>query len=164
MAAFIYPPQTYSEWLKTFEYFKEYELTEEDASILRQGVLEVDTYIVNLFQNQLVAFLNFVISKKLKKFNKELNFMIEVNDFIGISRLLKKLKIDFINLTFYHNLTFVKKETREELSLQLNNEMTKYFKDLSLFFEINGQTNREYINVLYDMKKLALFEIFKVSE
>ncbi len=164
MSQFIYPPTTYAEWIKTFDFFKEYDIQEEDTSILRQGKLEKDSYITSLFQNQLISFLNYVISRKLKKFNKELNFMIEVNDFIGISRLLRKIKDDFVNLTFYQNLEFVSRQTIIDLSEQITNEMSKYFKDLSLFFEINGQTNREYVNVLYDMKKLAFFEIFKVSE
>ena len=164
MQAFIYPPTTYNEWLQAFEYFKEYEMTEDDANILRQGKLENDSSIIGLFQNQLVSYLNFTMSKKLKKFNKDINFMIEVNDFIGISRLLKKLKNDFVNLTFYQNLEFVRFETRKQLSDQICQELKKYFKDLSLFFELNGRVNREYVNVLYDMKKLAFGEIFKVGD
>ena len=164
MQAFIYPPTTYNEWLQAFEYFKAYARTADAANILRHGKLESASYILGLFQNQLVSYLNFTMSKKLKKFNKDINFMIEVNDFIGISRLLKKLKNDFVNLTFYQNLEFVRFETRKQLSDQICQELKKYFKDLSLFFELNGRVNREYVNVLYDMKKLAFGEIFKVGD
>ena len=47
-------------------------MTEDDANILRQGKLENDSYIIGLFQNQLVSYLNFTMSKKLKKFNKDM--------------------------------------------------------------------------------------------
>lgn len=160
----LYPPTTYSEWLKAFEYFKEYDMTEDDANILRQGKLERDSRIVGLFQNQLVSYVNHTMGHKLKKFNRDLNFMIEVNDFIGILRLLKKLKKDFINLTFYKHLEFVRPETRNEFSNQISIELSKYFKDLSLFFEINGRSNRVYLDILYEIKKMKISEIFKVSE
>lgn len=164
MSVFIYPPTTYNEWLNAFNHFKELELTEDDANILRQGKLENDPYVVNLFQKQLVGFLNFAISNKLKRFNKDINFMIEINDYIGISKIMKKLKKDLLNLTFYKYLEFVGKETRNNFSNQICAELIKYFKDLALYFEINGRSNKEYVNVLYDMNKLSFGEIFKVSE
>ena len=40
---------------KELPFDKEYDMTEDDANILRQGKLERDSRIVGLFQNQLVS-------------------------------------------------------------------------------------------------------------
>lgn len=164
MSNFKVPPTTYKEWLNDFEACLKSWPTKEDSDILMQGRLENDPYIINVFQNQLVSFLAEAIRQRLIRFQRDFNFMSEINDFIGMEMYLTRLKADLLNLRFYMYLKFIRLEAIKHISNDICLSLANYFKDLSFSIEINFKGSQECVNVLYIIKKLEFSKIFEVSE
>jgi hypothetical protein len=155
----VVPPSTLQEWLDCFDYMKTNKIDQDFLDQIENGSFEYDEKIKEHFQGHLVDTVNFLLEKYAKRFSRELNYSLELNDFADTYTLFLIFKRDISNCLFFNNLEFLRDEVRQELHQDIKNKMTDYWQDVILFLhqqtaEVN---NDDLEDAIYLIKRIKLF-------
>ncbi|MEG2117179.1 MAG: hypothetical protein RRZ69_05825, partial [Clostridia bacterium] len=114
----------YQDWLKYYEKIQENNVINvSDYEILSNGEMIDAEFSLQNFVQETNKFLENMISARLVATQKEIQKLLEFNDYSNMKNVISKLENDFKNLTFYKGLNFIS----DTIKTQYDNSIKKIF-------------------------------------
>jgi hypothetical protein len=152
-------PVTYSDWLNCFEQLKTGTRIEfEFFTHLYQGRVPCDLTMQKSFEEQLIATINIMLNNRIRKFNKELNFLLNCNETYEVFLTFERLNKSFDECLFFNELRNLNKTFMSELHQSIEKEIYRFW-DLAVI-QLHKQSiqvgNLELEAIMLEVKKIRL--------
>lgn len=151
-------PDTYGDWLTCFESLKKGTRVEyEYFTHIHKGKVPSDLTLQKIFEQQLIDTINVMLNNRIKKFNKELNFLLSFNETLEVVRLFYRLNQSFSDCLFFHELTPLNTSFKVELHQSIETEVKRFWQ-----FTLN-QLHKESVQVGNHELEAIVFEVKKIK-
>ena len=153
-------PSTYQEWLTCFDIIKnEANPDGELFEALCAGSFSGSEITAAALQRQIVAAVNGLLDKGVKRFTRRLNECLAFNEISGADMLFKRLKSDVRRAMFFTRLEFLPESFKSELEDSVKTEMSGFWEDTLRFLREQsleaGDPGLE--DALFAIKRISLF-------
>ncbi len=128
-------PAVYSDWLKEFGRLNDFYLSEQDANMLKGGVLSDSKYSLEYFEHELSKFLSGQLEIFLQGFGKAVARYIEENNSEYLLLTVRRYKLEFERLFFFEDFGFLKQKYRDDLKKELKDKLTLIEKELITYLD-----------------------------
>lgn len=150
-------PETYGDWLKCFEILASGSVSQHFLDMIECGICPEYEHLEERFLERLQYTVKEMLTRSVKRCNKNLNELLEDGDFSSMEVFLRRSYTEMDRCRFYRKITFLKGEFLNELDLQVVAEKTRYWSELKQYLtdiaEESG--NSELYDTVYYMKRLG---------
>lgn len=152
------PPSTYSEWLSCFSYMKSQHFDYTYTDHLIKGSLEGNEQVMLHFQNQLICLMNVLLEKKTRRFVKNMNHLLEVNELDNLTLLFRRFKREIDNCLFFTKLEFLSPNVKLQLKEAFMQEAAKFLDNVINHLKIQSAQNNipELEDALYQLRRIRM--------
>ena len=156
----ITSPQTYPEWLRCFQTLAECATLDRGiADTISNGSFSGSANMMASFQRQLVTTLNTMLDKRMKRFVRNLNLLLENKDWWDLAPLFTKFQKEVNQCMFFTSFHFLEQSYLDELQASFSKQVTAFWNESVRFLQrLCAETgNVELDDSLYFIKRVKLF-------
>lgn len=154
------PPSSYPEWLACFAYLRgSIPLDRQATELMKSGTFVCTGVMAAAFQEQLVATINAMLTGRIRRFIRELNLAIELNEFEDICRLFVRLSSAANGCLFFESLSFLSEAFRQQLSDSVKRQFRKCWDTAVAFLERQSaeHPDADLDDALFQIQRVKLF-------
>ena len=128
-------PALYSEWLNEMKRMGVSFISEEDAAMLKGGVLEDRKYSADNYKRELGAFLEKQIEYYFQDFGKAVQTYVEENNYEYLILIIRRNHLKYSRLYFFSKFDFLNDEFKESLQTSLKKKLYEFETELISYFD-----------------------------
>lgn len=152
-------PGTYQEWLECLSDLKTHKVDGYHLQIIGEGTLSCSTDMLRKLEERIADTVSEMANHRINRFVKRMNQLLAFGEVQELPLLFRHFRKEIMECFFFKNISFISKDAKEEIELQLQGQIGSFWKDMIDFLRKAAEEDEscELEDSLFLIGRIILF-------